>query len=168
MGRAGSGLLRKYTTGLHVEREAELTELVREAAAETRGRLGTDAISAAVARSGRDFVATEHGRSQRAAMNTLGTGGAFTAVIGVAGSGKTTLLQPLVDAYGTAGVRVYGTASGWKQTLALAETGIPKERCLALAKLLADAGARQAHPWSGCGDRHRRARDRLAPATCSV
>ena len=130
---------RKYTTGLHVEREAELTELVREAAAETRGRLGTDAISAAVARSGRDFVATEHGRSQRAAMNTLGTGGAFTAVIGVAGSGKTTLLQPLVDAYGTAGVRVYGTASGWKQTLALAETGIPKERCLALAKLLADA-----------------------------
>ncbi|KQP40336.1 MobF family relaxase [Methylobacterium sp. Leaf106] len=130
---------RKYTSGLHVEREAELMELVREAAAETHGRLGTDAISAAVARSGRDFVATEHGRSQRAAMNTLGTGGAFTAVIGVAGSGKTTLLQPLVDAYGTAGVRVYGTASGWKQTLALAETGIPKERCLALAKLLAQA-----------------------------
>ena len=98
---------------------------MREAAAETRGRLGTDAISAAVARSGRDFVATEHGRSQRAAMNTLGTGGAFTAVIGVAGSGKTTLLQPLVDAYGTAGVRVYGTSLGWKQTRALAETGIP-------------------------------------------
>lgn len=60
-------------------------------------------------------------------------------MIGVAGSGKTTLLQPLVDAYATAGARVYGTASGWKQTRALAETGIPKGRCLALAKLLQQA-----------------------------
>lgn len=66
---------RQYTTGLHVEREAELIALVRAAAAERRGALGTDAIGAAVTRSGRDFAGTEHGRSQRAAMDRLGTGG---------------------------------------------------------------------------------------------
>ena len=129
---------RSYTTGLHVEREAELIALVREAAAERRGALGPDAIGAAVARSGRDFTGTEHGRTQRAAMEKLGTGAAFTAVIGVAGSGKTTLLQPLVDAYTTAGAQVFGTSLGWKQTRALVETGIPEGRCRALAKLLED------------------------------
>jgi conjugative relaxase-like TrwC/TraI family protein len=130
--------VRRYTTGLHLEREAELVRLVRAAAMERRGALRTEAITVAVVRSGRDFASTEHGRTQREAMDRLGTGAAFTAVIGVAGSGKTTLLQPLVDAYATAGARVFGTALGWKQTRALTETGIPAERCLALAKLLAD------------------------------
>ena len=130
---------RSYTTGLHLERERELIALVREAAMERAGALDERAITRAVTRSGRDFAGTEHGRTQRAAMDRLGTGAAFTAVIGVAGSGKTTLLQPLVDAYGAAGARVYGTSLGWKQTRALAETGIPTNRCLALAKLLADA-----------------------------
>lgn len=129
---------RRYTTSLHLEREAELIALVREAAAERRGALGPDAIGAAVARSGRDFTGTEHGRTQRAAMEKLGTGAAFTTVIGVAGSGKTTLLQPLVDAYTTAGAQVFGTSLGWKQTRALVETGIPEGRCHALAKLLED------------------------------
>ena len=87
---------RSYTTGLHLERERELIALVREAAMERAGALDERAITRAVTRSGRDFAGTEHGRTQRAAMDRLGTGAAFTAVIGVAGSGKTTLLQPLV------------------------------------------------------------------------
>ena len=129
---------RSYTTGLHVEREGELIDLVRKAASEQRGALSAKAITVAVSRSGRDFTGTAHGRTQREAMDRLGTGAAFTAVIGVAGSGKTTLIQPLVDAYTAAGATVFGTSLGWKQTRALTETGIPAERCLALAKLLAD------------------------------
>ncbi|MCJ2024467.1 MobF family relaxase [Methylobacterium sp. J-067] len=129
---------RSYTTGLHIEREGELIDLVREAAAERRGALSAKAITAAISRLGRDFSGTAHGRTQREAMDRLGTGAAFTAVIGVAGSGKTTLLQPLVDAYTAAGATVFGTSLGWKQTRALTETGIPAERCLALAKLLED------------------------------
>lgn len=131
--------VRSYTTGLHLEREGELIDLVREAASEHYAALSAEAVTAAVSRSGRDFSGTVHGRTQREAMDRLGTGAAFTAVIGVAGSGKTTLLQPLVDAYTAAGSQVFGTSLGWKQTRALTETGIPAERCLALAKLLSDA-----------------------------
>jgi len=137
-GKGWQRAARSYTTGLHVEREGELIDLVREAAGEQRGALSAKAITAAVSRSGRDFSGTEHGRTQREAMDRLGSGAAFTAVIGVAGSGKTTLLQPLVDAYTSAGAHVFGTSLGWKQTRALTETGIPTERCLALAKLLQD------------------------------
>lgn len=142
-GRCGEAAA--FTTSLHVDQEAEFTRLAGAAAAELTGALPATAIAAGVARferaSGLSFEAGVHGRSQRAAMDRLGGGGALALVIGVAGSGKSTLLAPLVDAWHTEGRTVYGGALAWRQGKALVEAGIPDDRCKALARLLRDAEA---------------------------
>ena len=114
----------KLTTTLHVARETELVALAQAAAADTSGALGTAAIEAAVARSGRDFAASAHGRTQRELIDRLGRGGRLAVAIGVAGSGKSTVLAPLVDAWQCEGRRVHGAALAWRQSDDLAGAGI--------------------------------------------
>jgi len=127
------------TTTLHIARETELVELARTAAADRSGALSLAEIDAAVARGDKDFGATEHGRTQRALMDALGTGGRLAIAIGVAGSGKSTLLAPLVDAWRSEGRRVYGAALAWRQADDLAGSGIADADRMALARFLKSA-----------------------------
>ena len=130
----------KLTTSLQADREAELLRLAREAAADRSGALTPAALEAAVgrvqARTGVDFAATEHGRTQRHVMAQLGQSGQLAAAIGVAGAGKSTLLAPLVDAWHAEGRAVYGAALAWRQTEDLAGAGIPEARRAALSVFL--------------------------------
>jgi TrwC relaxase/AAA domain len=114
----------RLTTTLHVERETEFVALAQAAAADKSGALSRAAIAAAVARSGRDFSESAHGRTQLALIDRLGQGGRLAVVIGVAGSGKSTVLAPLVDAWQREGRRVYGAALAWRQSDDLAGAGI--------------------------------------------
>lgn len=132
----------EMTTTLHAARETELVELARGAAADRGAALTVADIGAAVGRGGKDFSSTGHGRTQRALMDALGTGGRLGIAIGVAGSGKSTLLAPLVDAWQSQSRRVYGAALAWRQSDDLAGSGIPDGNRMALARFLkkADAG----------------------------
>jgi conjugative relaxase-like TrwC/TraI family protein len=139
----------KLTTALHVEQEEAAMALARAAAADRRGALTPEQIERAVRlvseRDGLDF-SQGHGLEQRRVIDALGTAGRFAVAVGAAGAGKTTLLRPLVDAWsqpGPDGVarRVYGTALAWRQSDPLADAGIPKENTMAIAALLARAGA---------------------------
>ena len=114
----------RLTTTLHVERETEFVALAQAAAADKSGALSRAAIAAAVARSGRDFSESAHGRTQLALIDRLGQGGRLAVAIGVAGSGKSTVLAPLVDAWQREGRRVYGAALAWRQSDDLAGAGI--------------------------------------------
>ncbi|HUN38914.1 MAG TPA: MobF family relaxase [Acetobacteraceae bacterium] len=127
----------KLTTTLHVERETEFLALARDAAADRSGALGTDSIAAAVARSGRDFSETAHGRAQRDLIDRLGQGGRLAVAIGVAGAGKSTVLAPLVDAWQREGRRVYGAALAWRQSDDLAGAGIAEADRAAFSVFLA-------------------------------
>ena len=114
----------KLTTTLHVARETEFLSLAQAAAADRSGALSSEAIAAAVARSGWEFSETAHGRTQRALIDRLGQGGRLAVAIGVAGAGKSTVLAPLVDAWQQDGRRVYGAALAWRQSDDLAGAGI--------------------------------------------
>jgi len=127
------------TTTLHIAGETELVELARSAAEDRGAALSMAQIDAAVARGSKDFGATEHGRTQRAMMDALGTGGRLAVAIGVAGSGKSTLLAPLVDAWQREGRRVYGAALAWRQAGDLAGSGIADEDRMAIARFLKNA-----------------------------
>lgn len=135
----------RLTTTLQAEREAELVALARGAAADRSGALTPQSLEAAVARvSGRtgvDFAASEHGRTQRAVMDRLGQGGRLAVAIGVAGSGKSTLLAPLVEAWHAEGRSVHGAALAWRQTDDLAAAGIPEQRRAAVSVFLDRAAA---------------------------
>ena len=96
------------------------------------------------ARTGVDFAASEHGRTQRAVLDRLGQGGRLAVAIGVAGAGKSTLLTPLVDAWHAEGWTVHGAALAWRQTDDLALAGIPEARRAALSVFLDRARAGQA------------------------
>lgn len=127
----------RLTTAAHVERETRLVELARKAAADQSGALTVEEVEAAAAASGLDFTGA-HGAAQAEAMRVIGTASGRVAVLlGAAGSGKTASLTPLVSAWTAKGRRVHGTAVAWRQASALAEAGIPQDRCLAVAALLA-------------------------------
>ncbi len=140
----------RLTTTLQAERETELVRLAQAAAADRRGALGSVALDVAVgrveARTGVDFAATEHGRTQRAVMGRLGQGGRLAVAIGVAGSGKSTLLAPLVDAWHAEGRAVYGAALAWRQTDDLAAAGISEERRAAMSVFLDRVAAGKLSP----------------------
>lgn len=133
----------KLTTTLHVERETELIALAQNAAADRSGALDSAAIAAAVARSGRDFAATAHGRAQLALIERLGQGGRLAVGIGVAGSGKSTVLAPLVDAWQRAGRQVHGAALAWRQSDDLAAAGIAEADRAAFSVFLDRVGKGQ-------------------------
>jgi conjugative relaxase-like TrwC/TraI family protein len=130
-GKAGTRL----TTGGHVEREARLIALAREAAADQSQALTTAEVAAGMRDAGLT-VDTEHGQAQLAVANALGLS-KFQIGIGVAGSGKTALLSGVVRAWQAKGRRVYGTALAWRQATALQDAGIAPDDTYALAALLA-------------------------------
>ena len=135
----------RLITALQTERETELVQLARAAAADRSGSLQAAALEAAVARvearMGVDFAGSEHGRTQRGVMDRLGQGGRLAAAIGVAGAGKSTLLAPLVEAWQAEGRTVYGAALAWRQTDDLAQAGIPEARRAAMSVFLDRASA---------------------------
>nr|WP_254452808.1 MobF family relaxase [Roseicella sp. DB1501] len=139
-GREGERGEVRITTALHEAQEAELVRLARTAAADRSAALPREAIAAAVARSGLDFSGA-HGAAQRAAIDRLGDAGRLAVAVGAAGSGKTTLLRPLVEVWTSEGSEVHGVALAWRQAEPLAEAGIARERCAALAPFL-DRAAR--------------------------
>ncbi len=126
----------KITTELHRDQEQELIDLARKGAADRRLALTSEEISDAVARSGvtyRDAI----GKSQRAAVETVGTDGAVSAVIGLAGSGKSTgIIAPLVNAWQHRGLEVWGTAQAWRQAKDLRKAGIDNANVRALDPFL--------------------------------
>ncbi|MBE7246904.1 MAG: AAA family ATPase, partial [Actinomycetospora chiangmaiensis] len=109
-------------------------------AADRSAALTVQEVDAGAVAAGLD-LSGPHGESQRRAMVALGTGGRAAIAIGAAGAGKTTLLSGLTQAWSAQGRTVYGTAVAWRQASALADAGIPEERCLAIAALLAQARA---------------------------
>lgn len=120
----------KITTELHRDQEAELVGLAQKAASDRRHALTPAAIEGAVARSGVSYRG-DHGKSQRGAVETLGTDGALAVVIGVAGSGKSTgILKPLVNAWRHEGADVWGTGQAWRQAKDLRGAGIEQVRAL--------------------------------------
>lgn len=124
----------RFTTKLHADREAELILLAQAAAADHSSALDTSEIDVAVAKSKFDFESTEHGRTQRAVMNKLGTGGKLSLAIGVAGAGKSSLISPLVEA--RPGRSIYGAALAWRQSEDLIGAGISPDRCFAFSVFL--------------------------------
>ncbi|WP_048883765.1 AAA family ATPase, partial [Komagataeibacter intermedius] len=119
----------RVTNSAQIAIEEDLAIQAARASGDRSGALSDRQITEAIGRSPLDF-ASEHGKTQKAAIYALGRGGALSMLTGVAGSGKTALLSPLVDAwkhdtrYDTNGRRVIGIANAWRQADALREAGI--------------------------------------------
>jgi TrwC relaxase/AAA domain len=123
------------TTTLEEREERRLIATAQAGARDKSASLTKGKIDAAVrAFPDLDFI-TEHGRAQRAVMDSLGTGGRIGLAIGVAGSGKSALLKPLVEAWKAEGRIVHGIALAWRQSDDLAEAGI-EHRTRAIAAFL--------------------------------
>jgi phage/plasmid primase-like uncharacterized protein len=127
----------KITTELHRDQEKELIALARSAAADRRLALTSTEVSAAVERSGVSYTGTR-GNSQREAVETVGTDGGLSVLVGVAGSGKSTyILKPAVEGWKHRGLEVWGTAQAWRQAKDLRGAGIEPGKLRALDPLLA-------------------------------
>lgn len=131
------------TTALHEAQERELVALAKAAHNDRSGALPASAIQAAVARrermpldAGGLRFGSDHGKAQRAVMDTFGTGGRFEVAIGVAGAGKTAIMSGLVDAWRADERTVYGTALAWRQADALAGAGVDRDKRIALDPLI--------------------------------
>jgi len=135
----------RVTNSAQVRIEQKLGELAHDAARDKSAALPSEAIKAAMARSGYNFT-----DEQRAAIYALGEGGALTMLTGVAGAGKTTLLEPLVDGwkadrrFSPYGRQVIGAAMAWRQADALKDAGI--ERTFAVANLLSQIESGELQP----------------------
>lgn len=127
----------RLTTGAHLDRETRLVGLAWIAAADRSGSLTVEEVDAGMAAAGLDLSGA-HGEAQARAARALGAeSGRIGVVVGAAGAGKTAMLAGLTRAWNSKNRTVYGTAVAWRQATALADAGIPEERCLALAALLA-------------------------------
>jgi hypothetical protein len=124
------------TTTLEEAEERTLIAIARAGGRDRSAALSSGQIAAAVASFPELNFESEHGRTQRAAMETLGNGGRVGLAIGVAGSGKSTLLKPLVKAWEDDGRTVYGIALAWRQSSELADAGIQKDRTRAVESFL--------------------------------
>ena len=125
----------KLTTERHRDQEDQLVHLARAAAASRSHTLAPGEIAAAVGKSGLTFSG-EHGAAQRAAIETFGTDGDLSVLIGVAGAGKTTMMAPLVAAWQAKGYTVWGTALSNRQATALEDAGIERIHTRAVQPLL--------------------------------
>ncbi len=125
----------KLTTELHRDQEDQLVHLARAAAASRSHTLAPGEIAAAVGKSGLTFSG-EHGAAQRAAIETFGTDGDLSVLIGVAGAGKTAMMAPLVGAWRERGYEVWGTALSNRQATALGDAGIERIHTRAVQPLL--------------------------------
>lgn len=126
------------TTTLEEREERSLIATARAGGQDRSAALTKTQIDAAVRAFPELDFTTEHGRAQRAVMETLGTGGRIGLAIGVAGSGKSTLLKPLVHAWKEDGRTVHGIALAWRQSDDLADAGI-EHRTRAIASFLSAA-----------------------------
>ena len=95
-----------------------------------------------------------HGNQQRAAIETVGTEGGLSVVLGVAGAGKTTgVLSPLVDAWKARGLEDWGTAQAWRQAKDLRSAGIhnlrrPRARSVpGRLRMMAGSGSATTVSW---------------------
>ncbi len=123
------------TTSLDEREERTLIEIAGESGRDRSAALTPAKIAAAVRAFPELDFSSEHGRTQRAVIDKLGTGGRIGLAIGVAGSGKTTLLKPMVRAWAEDGRTVHGIALAWRQSNDLAEAGI-EGRTRAVASFL--------------------------------
>ena len=130
------------TTTLEEREERTLIATARAGARDHSAALTKGQIEAAVRAFPELDFTTEHGRAQRAVMDTLGTGGRIGLAIGVAGSGKSTLLKPLVHAWKEEGRTVHGIALAWRQSDDLADAGI-EHRTRAIASFLTAAARKK-------------------------
>lgn len=111
------------TTGLHESDEKEFVRLAQAAARDKTGAIQPWLLKHMIETSGLDFTDT-HGRTQRSAIERLGTGGKFGVVVATAGAGKTTSLRPLVAAWKEMGRGVWGASLASRQTDDLVDAGI--------------------------------------------
>jgi hypothetical protein len=123
------------TTALHERDENEFVRLAREAAADHTGGIPASLLRRKLDQSGLDFTDT-HGAAQRRAIEILGSGGRFGAVIAAAGAGKTVALKPLVAAWKEQGREVWGTSLASRQTDELADAGIDRHRLRAFGPMV--------------------------------
>lgn len=124
----------RLTTAAHVEQEGRLVALARAAASDRSAAQLAEEIDAAIAAANLD-LSGRHRQAQGAAIRLLGSGSKLGVLLGAAGAGKSRALAPLCAAWMARGRHVHGV--GWRQAPALADAGIPEERCVALATLLA-------------------------------
>ena len=81
-------------------------------------------------------------KAQRQVIEQLGSGGRLGVAIGVAGAGKTTLMAPIVSAMRDDGRQVYGIARGWKQAVALRDSGVERKDTVAVSVFLSRGTAK--------------------------
>jgi hypothetical protein len=124
------------TTGLHEREEHRLIARAREAAADRSVALSGEKINRAIAALPALDFTSEHGRAQRAVIDSLARSGRLAVAIGVAGSGKSTLLKPLVHAWRAEGRTVHGIALAWRQADDLSDADIPAEKTYAVDAFL--------------------------------
>lgn len=123
------------TTGLHETQEKEFVRRMKAAAADLSGSIPTALLKTKIETSGLDF-SDAHGRSQRSAIERIGTGGRFGLVLAAAGAGKTTALKPLVAAWKEQGREVYGSSLAWRQADDMVDAGIDRRKVKAFSVLL--------------------------------
>jgi hypothetical protein len=123
------------TTALHETDEKAFIALAKKAAEDRRGAIPASLLDQHIEQSGLDFV-DAHGRTQRAAIARLGTGGRFGVAIGAAGAGKTVMLKPLVAAWREQGRDVHGASLAWRQADDLVNAGIDQRRVAAFSVLI--------------------------------
>jgi hypothetical protein len=134
----GQELDKRYisvTTSLHEDDEVEFVRLMKAAAFDKSGAIQPGLLRQKIETSGLDFSDT-HGKSQREAIERVGTGGRFGLVLAAAGAGKTTALKPLVASWTEMGKDVYGASLAWRQADDLVDAGIGKRNVFAMSVLL--------------------------------
>ena len=118
----------------------QVVSLAQELSADRSGALSHDALE----RASQAFLAShpkvdpnsDQWKAQRQVIEQLGTGGRLGVAIGVAGAGKTTLMSPIVAAMRDDGRQVYGIARGWKQAVALRDSGVERKDTAAVSVFL--------------------------------
>jgi hypothetical protein len=117
----------KLTTAAHLDREEEIIRLIRATSQDFSRALTPEEMAA---ERSIKFTLTDE---QRDVFVKLGSGGAFSAFIGVGGAGKTdAVIAALAAAYKARGYGVYRTAQAWDQANKLADASVPSANCRAL------------------------------------
>jgi hypothetical protein len=128
------------TTAMHVDDERAVVSLAKELSADRSGALSHDALESAsqafLASHPKVNLNSDQWKAQRQVIEQLGSGGRLAVAIGVAGAGKTTLMSPIVAAMRDDGRQVYGIARGWKQAVALRDSGVERKDTVAVSVLL--------------------------------
>jgi hypothetical protein len=123
------------TTALHEAEERKFIALAQRAAADRRGAIPGRLLDQHIERSGLHFT-DAHGRTQRAAIERLGSGGRFSVAIGAAGAGKSAMLKPLVAAWHEQGRDVHGASLAWRQADELTAAGIGQSNIAAFSVMI--------------------------------